>query len=48
MKKNKRLNLGLDEDRATYSRECPVYQDNVKKNNWIGHLTTKENSWNIY
>ena len=29
MRENKRLNLGLDEDRATYSRECPVYQNKL-------------------
>ena len=29
MKETKRLNLGLDEDHATYSRECRVYQNNV-------------------
>ena len=29
MKENKRLNLGLDEYHATYSRECPVYQNKL-------------------
>ena len=29
MKENKRLNLGLDEGHATYSRECPVYQNKL-------------------
>ena len=51
MKETKRLNLGLDEDHATYSRECLVYQNNVKKKeelDWIGYLTTNGNSWNIY
>ena len=26
---NKRLNLGLDEDHATYSIKCPVYQNKL-------------------